>query len=541
MSHIKVFSARKIITMDPNRPEATHVAVRDGRILAVESEEEVAKWGNYDLDDRYGEKVIMPGFVEGHAHVMAGAVWKYAYAGFHDRMRPDGSIAKAMTTIDTVLDRLKEAESKLAKDEPLVGWGFDPIFLEGRRLDRHHLDEVSSTRPIVVMHSNFHLLTANTPALQIAGYEKGANVEGVVLEEDGTPAGELQEMAAMFPVLRRLKINFDELSSDPDGVRAYGDVARLCGVTTVTDLYADLTLESVNSYLDITSEKNFPARLVPALNALGGPAEDIAHLALNLREKSTDKLRLGIVKLMTDGSIQGFTAQVKEPYYFKGPNNGIWNIAPEQMYKTVALMHKHGLHMHIHVNGDLASEVSLDALDEALSRHPRGDHRHTLQHGQMMTKAQFKRAKALGCCVNLFANHIYYFGDKHRDLTLGLDRARRMNACADALDVGVPLAIHSDAPVTPMAPLFTAWAAVNRRTADDDVLGEHQCISVADAMHAITLGAAYTLKMDEEIGSIECGKRADFAVLSEDPFEVDPLALKDIPVVATVLDGDPTL
>jgi len=115
-----------------------------------------------------------------------------------------------------------------------------------------------------------------------------------------------------------------------------------------------------------------------------------------------------------------------------------------------------------------------------------------------------------------------------------------MNAARSALDFGVPLAIHSDAPVTPMGPLFTAWCAVNRMTGSGAVLGENQKISVAEALRAITLGAAYTLKMDREIGSIECGKRADFAVLEEDPLGVDPKALKDIGIVGTVLDGRPT-
>jgi len=115
-----------------------------------------------------------------------------------------------------------------------------------------------------------------------------------------------------------------------------------------------------------------------------------------------------------------------------------------------------------------------------------------------------------------------------------------MNATRTALDLGVPLAIHSDAPVTPMGPLFTAWCAVNRLTGSGRVLGHQQRISVAEALHAITLGAAYTLKMDDEIGSIECGKRADFAVLDQDPLAVDPVALKDIGIVATVLDGRQT-
>jgi predicted amidohydrolase YtcJ len=145
--------------------------------------------------------------------------------------------------------------------------------------------------------------------------------------------------------------------------------------------------------------------------------------------------------------------------------------------------------------------------------------------------------KALGLCVNLFANHHFYWGDQHYATTVGPERAMRMNACATALANGVPLAIHSDAPVTPLGPLFTAWCAVNRLTASGRVQGEHERIGVADALRAITLGAAYTLKLDDEIGSIECGKRADFAVLGDDPLAVAPERLKDVRVWGTVQSG----
>ena len=540
MSEFTVFSARAIRTMDSNRPLATHVAVRDGRILAVGDAQEVAAWGPADIDDRYRDKVIVPGFVEGHAHVLAGGIWRYVYVGFHDRLDPDGRHWPALTSIEAVIERLREVEAGLPAGQPLMAWGFDPIFLPGRRMDRHHLDAVSTDRPVAVMHSNFHLLTANTRALDLARYDAGTNLPGVAMGEDGQPAGELQEMAAMFPVLRRMEFDFESVSRGADVIRAHGAVSRLCGVTTVTDLFAALSDEDIDELQAVTAEPSCPIRLVPALNAMTAPARAIADRAAAIRSRSTDKLRLGAVKIMTDGSIQGFTAQLKWPHYFRGPNNAIWNIGPDQLDELVGIVHAEGLQMHIHVNGDLASEVTLDALERALRAHPRGDHRHVLQHCQLADTAQFARMAALGVSVNLFANHIYYFGDKHFDTTVGPDRANRMNATRTALDHGVRLAVHSDAPVTPMGPLFTAWCAVNRLTGSGRVLGAHQRLTVAEAMHAITLGAAASLKMDHEIGSIECGKRADFAVLDEDPFEVDPLTLKDIPVHSTLLDGNPT-
>ena len=140
-------------------------------------------------------------------------------------------------------------------------------------------------------------------------------------------------------------------------------------------------------------------------------------------------------------------------------------------------------------------------------------------------------------CVNLFANHHFYWGDAHYNLTVGPERAERMNACRTALESDVPMAMHSDAPITPLAPLFTAWCAVNRLTASGRVQGEAERISVDEALYAVTLGAAYTLHLDGEVGSIETGKRADFAVLEEDPTAVDGMALKDVPVWGTVQGG----
>jgi predicted amidohydrolase YtcJ len=242
---------------------------------------------------------------------------------------------------------------------------------------------------------------------------------------------------------------------------------------------------------------------------------------------------------MTDGSIQGFTARMKWPGYHNGKPNGLWNLDPDTLGELVLEYHKAGLHLHIHTNGDEASELMLDALEAAQLACPRPDHRHTLQHCQMADASQFRRMAKLGVCVNLFANHIYYWGDQHAAITMGPDRANRMDAAGTAQREGVHFSIHSDAPVTPMAPLFTAWCAVNRQTRTGTVLGPEEQISAEDALYAITLGAAYTLHMDHLVGSIEPGKYADFAVLEDSPLQVSPDAIRDIGVWGTISGGAP--
>jgi predicted amidohydrolase YtcJ len=295
--------------------------------------------------------------------------------------------------------------------------------------------------------------------------------------------------------------------------------------------------DAVEMMSRVTGEPSYPTRIVPLRRLFGISPKDIVARALQLRERSSDRLRLGRIKIVVDGSIQGFSARLRWPGYFNGAPNGLWYVTPEELAETIELALAAGVQIHTHTNGDQATELVLDTMDAALRKSPSPDHRFTLQHCQLADRAQFRRMKAVGMCVNLFANHHYYWGDQHRGYTVGPDRAERMNACQTALDIGVPMAIHSDAPVTPLGPLFTAWCAVNRLTASNHLQGGEERIKLDDALYAITIGAAYTLKLDHEIGSIEVGKRADFAVLEDDPRTVPVAALKDVGIWGVVQDG----
>jgi len=334
-------------------------------------------------------------------------------------------------------------------------------------------------------------------------------------------------------------VGFDReaLACDELGLRYF---SRLCvrkGVTTAADLANPLPPQGVEMMLRVTGEADFPVRLVSLRRMANDTAPDLIARAKELRAASTDRLRLGVVKIVVDGSIQGFSARLRWPGYYNGAPNGLWYVAPEQLRAAVTLALEQGVQIHAHTNGDEATDLLLDCVEEGLRKHPSRDHRFTVQHGQLANAAQFRRMKALGMCINLFPNHHFYWGDQHYATTVGPERAERMNACATALATGVPFAIHSDAPVTPMGPLFTAWCAVNRRTASGRTLGAQERIGVPDALRTITLGAAYTFKLDGEVGSIECGKRADFAVLDDDPLEIGAERLKDVRVWGTVQGG----
>ena len=536
---IKIFKAKKVITMNSYCPYGTHVAVKEGKILGVGSLEQLEGWGDYELDETFSEKILMPGFVEGHCHAPEGQIWNYPYLGFFERKDPDGKIHPKLENLDQVLERLREAERlKNNPEEPLFAWGFDPLYFESERMSTRHLDSVSSTRCIIVMHASGHLINVNSMVLKLAGIDETTEVQGVLKDKEGKPTGELISMATQYMIQKVAGMPFFN-SLDSKGLRNFSKVARREGVTTATDLAARYDKNTLDAYYEVAADKNFPLRIVPAIRIQEMSNADGIEKIKSLKQTSSNKLFFGLCKIIADGSIQGFTARLKWPGYYNGNPEGSWYTAPQNLEKMIEAYHSEGMHLHIHTNGDEATEVTINALEKALTRFPREDHRHTLQHCQMAEEAHFRRMSKLGICSNLFSNHIFYWGDKHLEKTLGPDRAARMNAAATAKKQGVKFSIHSDAPVTPLAPLFTAWCAINRRTASGLVLGEHERISLNDALYAITLGAAYTLKLDHVVGSIESGKFADFAVLEEDPFLVEPDQLKDIKIWGTVVDGIP--
>lgn len=534
--------------MNPAFPFAAAVAVRDGRVLGVGTVDQLQTWGDSTVDATFADHTLVPGFVEAHTHVMAGGVWQFPYVGFFDRTGPDGRLWSGCSDIDQVIDRLVEYESQMTDPtEPLIAWGLDPIYFPGERLAAVHLDRVSRDRLIYVYHASGHLATVNTALLERSEITEHTTTPGVARNADGTPNGELQEPAAMSLASRGMVDLRDAIRSE-DAKWLYANEARNTGHTLITDLGTTQVNDpdQIHGWRTVTADPTYPVRVMVAGSSLfGGPADpaELAATVVRLKGECSDKLRFGIVKIVLDGSIQGYTARLSWPYYYDPPaghpGNGLWLVPPDQMADIVTTHHKAGLTVHCHCNGDQAAQVFIDAVETALERYPRWDHRHTVQHCQLTTPAQYRRMAALGMCANIFSNHIYYWGDQHRDSTIGPERAARMDACATALAEGVSFSFHSDTPITPMGHLHTAWCAVNRLTSTGQVLGPEERIAVSDALVAATIGGAYQLKLDHDIGSIEAGKLADFAVLEADPYEVDPTELKDIGVWGTVLGGVP--
>lgn len=535
---IVAYTAKAIHTMNPSQPTGECVAVRDGRVLGVGPLEEIERFGEVRVDERYADKVLVPGFVEGHSHALEGSIWDHLYLGYFDKRDPDGTHWQGLQNIEAVQRRLAEHVNDEPWDGPLIAWGFDPIYFAGERIDKRLLDAVNAERPIVIMHASLHVMTVNSATIRLAALAD-KTLDGIVRDADGQPNGELQELPAMHLVFDALGFDiFDGASSERALIR-YAQAARREGITTITDLLNPMSDAAIDALRGATAHDDFPVRLVPALNALAWEPQAGSERVFDAMRHNHERLHFGLVKLVTDGAIQNFTARLQWPGYLTGSENGVWNAPPQTFHDMVQHYHQAGLQLHVHTNGDEAVALILDALDEALAMWPRPDHRHTLQHVQLIRQDQLRRVARLGACLNIFANHIYYWGDIHLTRTLGFDRCQRLEPAASADRLGIPFGIHCDAPVTPLSPLFTAWCAVTRQTAGGTTLGDAEKISRARALEAITLGAAYTLRLDDRIGSLEPGKWADVTVLDEDPL-TSGRPLKDIRVHDTLLAGRPT-
>ena len=247
------------------------------------------------------------------------------------------------------------------------------------------------------------------------------------------------------------------------------------------------------------------------------------------------------VKLSQDGSLQGLTGYLTQPYHQQpaGSKNfaGYASRSRAALAASVLKYHRAGYQIAIHANGDAAIDDVLHAFRAAQAAFPRTDTRHRIEHCQTPREDQLDAIRELGITPSFFVGHVYYWGDRHRDRFLGPERAERISPLASAVRRGIRFSVHNDTPVTPVNPLLLVWCAVNRLTRDGRVLGPRERIPVMDALRAVTIDAAWQNFDEATRGSIEPGKFADFVVLAESPLTVDPVRLKDIAIVETVVGG----
>ncbi len=543
---ITIFQARKIVTLYDVVPEATHVAVRDGRVLGAGKLGDLTGWGEYTVDDTFQDLVLVPGLIEAHNHIFEAYAAFLPYVGYYDRPAVDGSTLKGITSYDDLIAFLKAEDAKLVDPHsPLIAFELDPIYFWGQEtFSKATLDDVSTTRQVAIWTASEHSLLVNSAVLTANTITAAATDPGVLKGTDGEPTGMLNSPSAMA-LARSIFDVIVGLGAEAKTVEALGTFAVNCGCTMVTDMVSSFLVDptALSNWRQTVNAPGFPVRIGvyvdPTLAGSTVTPKTVAAAVASLRaETDTEMLRVMGVKLVLDGSIQEFSAYLRWPGYYQGPNDvPALLLTEEEIVSWMSPLQAAGIQVAAHCNGDATIDIYLDAVATIAAAHAAPDVRHVCEHSQLTSPAQYARMKNLGVCANIFPNHIWYWGDQHYEITVGPERAEGMEACATALAAEVPFSLHTDASVTPLGCLHSMWCAVNRVTPKGRVLGEIEKISAEDALRAVTLGSAYLLGLDNEMGSIQPGKLADFTVLAESPLDVDPMAIRDIAVWGTVLSG----
>jgi predicted amidohydrolase YtcJ len=529
----QVFINGNVLTMDANNTVAEALSTRGELIEAVGSTDEIMALVGDDTEvvDLRG-RTLLPGFIDAHGH-FPGSGLRVVAADLNSP--PIGS----NKTMAEVMTALKEQAEKSAPGEWVSGFGYDDTLLaEQRHPTRAELDEVSMEHPVVAMHISGHMLVANSMALEQVGITASTpNPEGGVIgrrPDSQEPNGLLEETARMTVMSQMQDIS---LIDTYRLMKAAANEYSAMGVTTAQSGGVSARLATGLSWFSTLGV--IPQRLV-AFPLAEEFDETLLNGEYDPEDYSGDKLVMGPVKIVADGSIQGFTGYLSAPYYtpYKGDDNyrGYPSVAREKLFEQVEALHTAGYQMAIHGNGDQSIEDILDAFEAAQEAHPVDDPRMILIHAQMARQDQIARMRELGVTPSFFTAHTWYWGDRHRDIFMGPERAAVMSPSQWALDYGVRFSSHLDTPVTPMLPLQAVWSQVHRITYAGDVLGPEQRISVMDALRAVTIDAAWQIFQEDNRGSLEPGKYADIIVLSGSPLD-DAMAMRDLVVERTLIGG----
>ena len=521
-----------ILTLDGTGQVAEALGTEGDRIAAVGSEPEFLSWAR-DRGARVVElrgRTLVPGFIDAHGHFPGTGL----FALFVDLQSPPGGPVEDLAGL---VARLGARARKTPEGQWVIGLGYDDTLLaEGRHPTRYDLDRASSRHPVAAVHVSGHLAAVNSAALAELGIGAATpDPEGGRIHRDparGEPDGVLEE-TAMLGVSERLRPGL--LGSLRMLRRAVRD-SLAAGITTAQSGLAPAGLIRA---LGLASRLGLlPLRVVVWPDA--DAADAMLAGEIELESPGPAWLRVGAIKLVADGSIQGYTAWLRDPYHVPPSGRPGWRgyprMDPQELRERVLRYHATGLQVAVHGNGDAAIDIILEAIEEAQSRHPRPDPRHIVVHAQTARPDQLDTMARLGVIPSFFVLHTFYWGDRHRDIFLGPERARRISPAAGAGLRGIPFTLHADAPVVPMEPLRIVDAAVNRTTRTGVVLGPEERIAPLAALRAITADAARQHFEEHEKGSLEPGKLADLVILSRSPLE-DRTRLLEIEVEETIVGG----
>jgi len=532
-----VYTGGPILTIDDANPRPEAVAVRDGRILAVGALSDVNAYQGdgtevFDLDGR----TMLPGFVDSHGHVVMGGLQALSA---NLLAPPDGKVTDITSLQATLSAWAKENAEVVEQVNMIIGFGYDNAQLaEVRHPTREDLDAVSTEVPIMIMHQSGHLGVANSKALEMAGIDASTqDPAGGVIQRgpEGEPNGVLEEFAfftALVPMLSRL---------GPDGLTAFAragaELWASFGYTTAQDGRSSSGIVEALKAVDAAGD--LPVDVIAYPDVL----ESKDYIEANVSKDYTGNVRVGGCKLTIDGSPQGFTALRDRPYYdpvgdYPPGYAGYATVKMEQVRDAVNWCYERGIQIITHANGEGASDMLIAAIGAAQEKYGDPGNRPVLIHGQFLREDQVDSYKDLGVFPSLFPMHTFYWGDWHREHTVGPVKAENISPTGWVRQRGMMFGSHHDAPVAFPDSMRILSATVTRRTRSGDILGPHQRVDVMTALKAMTIWPAWQQFEEENKGSIEAGKVADFVILSNDPTAVDPETLADLRVLATIKEGE---
>ena len=529
-----VFLGGDILTMNDDRPVAEALAVRDGRILAVGSRSEVESATGADVEyRRLDGKTLLPGFIDSHGHISA----VISFMAFVNAASPPVGEVRNIADIQRLL---AERAAATPKGEWIMAAGYDDSLLtEQRHPDRFDLDHVSEEHPIMAWHVSGHLMACNSMCLELAGFSaQTENPEGGVIrrvEGSNEPNGVLEESAVFQVYFDLLPVH--DVSSRLELLERAQDYYAGFGITTVQDGAASLS--------DLQTLQQAAGQGLLKLDVVAYPwylNASVLDGGFPFSQDYSRHFRIGGVKLGLDGSPQGKTAWLTEPYHVppKGRTadyRGYPILSDQAVNDYVKDFFGKGVPVIAHANGDAAADQLIAAVRKANKLHGNSDRRTVMIHAQTARDDQIDMMKTEHIMPSYFVAHTFFWGDWHRDSVLGPVRGTRISPLASTLARGVPYTIHNDAPVVPPDMMRLVWSAVNRLTRSGQTLGEEQKIPVSEALKAITINGAYQYFEEAGKGSLEAGKLADLVILSDNPLEVDPLMIKDIQVIETIKAG----
>ena len=538
---VKIFIAKDIVTLNKNNDSVEAIATKGSKIINVGSKKElILIYPDAILISDYENEIIVPGFIEHHIHPFLAAVTMNSEILAIEDWQLSSKTSIGARNRSSYLSNLSEIEENHPKDQSLISWGFHHYF--HGKLTRYDLDKISSTRPIIIIHRSFHEFILNTPAMELLGINKNAFKN---LEEDQHLAnfddGHFSERGAII-VLPKLMQVLAAPTKLIQGLQKTKEYLHSNGITVIGNpgsMY-NKDLQGAKNLIFGNIDSPFESYFFPS--ALNLSEQFQIHEVLGAAK---DQTRWGAgklnylskhIKLFADGAMYSQNMVMRDGYLDN--HQGSWLMNLETFEELFRIFWDEGYQIHIHQNGDAALDRLLLTLEKNLARNPRDDHRTTVVHFGYSAKDQLKKMKELGVLVSANPYYVTALSDLYSRKGVGYERSQEMVRLGDAIKEGIKVALHSDMPMAPASPLMLMHAAVNRDNFAGKVAGPNQRITTIEALRAVTINAAYVLRLEKLYGSIETGKYANFTILDKNPLKIRSNEIKNIRILGTVLKGE---